>query len=37
MYALISTSLDVCKSILYNLQTIRLAGYNGYKTRQHVF
>ena len=37
MYALITTSLDGCKSILYNPQTTRLAGYNGYKTRQHVF
>ena len=26
MYALITTSLDFCKCILYNLQTTRLAG-----------
>ena len=37
MYALITTSLDFCKCILYNLQTTRLAGNNRYKTRQHVF
>ena len=36
MYALITTSLDfLC--ILYNLQTTRSVGNNGYKTWQHIF
>ena len=36
MYVLITTSLDFCKCILDNIQTTRLAGINGYKTRQHI-
>ena len=36
IHALITTRLDFCNSIFYNLPNKQIERHNGYKTRQHV-